>query len=845
MGIVSLGLVVCSLWPLRPLSDLAGLDRAVAYLEKKSDAATFVVVWPPERAEKALSTLPPSLQAADAVPVEPPNRRHYLQLLVIGPAGFDSPPELEDAEELERQRFDEVEVGSFVWAGGDRIDFDLRSHLAQTRVELRGPTHNVQCNVARPDGGWSCPGRPGWNHVRPAALQVENNDWSCVWAHPVTGHDLILDLGERDLWDRVEVEAALADPAAASPAGASVQILLEVEGVGSRRLIRTNRRGGGHRHSPHRSWHPCNGAAVRHHAQRWPAAPGHQPSNRRGTPTMTVWVRQMERVFAFPRRYPTVVAFVAFAAFGLSIDRDVAWTDDARFYVPAAASYGDWIARAITLDTSAYSRTAIDRAFGKNHEHPPVAKYVMAAGWLLFYHWTDWLSEVAACRVGITLLWAWMCALVFRLVRERRGLAAGAFAALALATMPRVLFHGQVETLDLPVAALLVATFDALWRVFERPRWRTVAWTIVLFGLALGCKLNAPFFLAAAVAYWLLVWPPRYRPEGLQLNPMPVVLLGMVMLSPLIAWLLWPWLWFDTIERLGAYLQFHLQHYGILFYYGGTLYGEKVAPWHAAWVMVALTVPLPILVLSLLGAWTPLRGLASQIRAIIRPGTGPELAHQDAAMRLGVLALLQAGVQLAALSLPGVPVYGGVKLFLPLFPFVAILAGLGFAEILLEIQRSRLSGRTQSTLAISAAFLLIMPGFLGLVAYHGTWLSYYNELARGIRGATASGFERQYYDLAYQELPRTLNALLPQGGSVAVLPNPKEYSPYVSRWQRNGTLDRNIRRAPVESADLLILTHERRWQQYPDLRARFRKHRIIAQRTMAGIPLYSIYDLRQ
>jgi hypothetical protein len=54
---------------------------------------------------------------------------------------------------------------------------------------------------------------------------------------------LVIDLGERHLWDRVEVEAALADAVVSSRAGASVVLQLEVGGAGTRRLSRTNRPG--------------------------------------------------------------------------------------------------------------------------------------------------------------------------------------------------------------------------------------------------------------------------------------------------------------------------------------------------------------------------------------------------------------------------------------------------------------------------------------------------------------------------------------------------------------------------------------------------------------------------
>jgi hypothetical protein len=242
VAVLSLVAQIRSLSPVEPLSETPGFVEAAEYLERQAGAGTFVVVWPPEQAA-ALAALPASLAAADAVPVEPFDKRRYLHILVVGPLGFSTPPELAGATLGERRRFAGVEVGSFTWAASDRVDFDLRASLADVRIYLRGREHNVECNAARPGGGWSCPGRPPWNHVAPTHLSVEGHDWPSVWAHPVGGHELVLDLGERHLWDRIEVESALADAAASSPAGASVVLQLEVSGAGTRRLSRTNRPG--------------------------------------------------------------------------------------------------------------------------------------------------------------------------------------------------------------------------------------------------------------------------------------------------------------------------------------------------------------------------------------------------------------------------------------------------------------------------------------------------------------------------------------------------------------------------------------------------------------------------
>jgi len=258
-------------------------------------------------------------------------------------------------------------------------------------------------------------------------------------------------------------------------------------------------------------------------------------------------------------------------------------------------------------------------------------------------------------------------------------------------------------------------------------------------------------------------------------------------------------------------------------------------------VITALTMPVPVFLLALLGAGEPARLALGRLPGLRRllPGAVERL-RADPLARLASFTALQAAVQLGAVSLPGVPKYGGEKLFLPLLPFAAVLAALGFR--LLATELAALSCRRGVPVALPT--LLLAPGLVGAVVYRDTPLSYYNELAGGLRGATAAGFERQYYDLAYPEIARALRELLPNGGGVAVLPNPKEYSPHLARWQRRGELPRAIRPAPPERADLLVLTHERRWVEYPDLLATYRTRPLLYRFTRAGVPLFSIYDLR-
>ena len=47
--------------------------------------------------------------------------------------------------------------------------------------------------------------------------------------------------------------------------------------------------------------------------------------------------------------------------------------------------------------------------------------------------------------------------------------ASALFATAAVATLPRLLYHGHAETLDVPVTALVLVSAVALWRCLEAP----------------------------------------------------------------------------------------------------------------------------------------------------------------------------------------------------------------------------------------------------------------------------------------------------------------------------------------------------------------------------------------
>jgi hypothetical protein len=137
----------------------------------------------------------------------------------------------------------------------------------------------------------------------------------------------------------------------------------------------------------------------------------------------------------------------------------------------------------------------------------------------------------------------------------------------------------------------------------------------------------------------------------------------------------------------------------------------------------------------------------------------------------------------------------------------------------------------------------IAPGAVSLARIHPYELSYYNVLVGGLPGAVRIGFERQYYDLIYVELVEWMNENLPSGARVTFLPNNKEYLRNSPWWFRDGRIRGDLRFVDLAAADVLVLTHERRWPEYPALAERYRAFPVLWQLETEGVPLLTVVRL--
>lgn len=341
---------------------------------------------------------------------------------------------------------------------------------------------------------------------------------------------------------------------------------------------------------------------------------------------------------------------------------------------------------------------------------------------------------------------------------------AGGQACLALLMMPRLFGHAHIAALETSLNllyALSVLYLADRWGGAAPPDWRTGCKAGALFGLALLTKVQA-VLLPVPVALWALcVWRKRAIA--------PLLAWGLTALAVFFAG--WPWLWHAPVQNLLSYLGRAADRAVIHVWYFGQSYADRDVPWHYPWVLFLVTVPVGLHLLGLCG--------------VFHRGEPAWRSRRDQ------LLLACIAFPLLVFSIPGVAVYDGERLFLMVFPLWAVLIGRGAQTIARRMSgpsdNSRrmdnpvrplqidnpvrpTSARRQFLIRAAVAGFVLLQGYA--VMFTGPcYLSYYNLLVGGARGAEALGLEPTYWgDSLTRALLQQAAAQLPPGGTVQVLP---------------------------------------------------------------------------
>lgn len=270
--------------------------------------------------------------------------------------------------------------------------------------------------------------------------------------------------------------------------------------------------------------------------------------------------------------------------------------------------------------------------------------------------------------------------------------------------------------------------------------------------------------LAVPLAIWLLrrslgrVFPGS-KVWGVE-RPALETWTAILAFAPVVGWLGNPAWWRETLPRLAHYYTLSGNRRAALpdiqiIYFGQTY--EFTLPWHNAWVLLGITVPVTILLAGAIGiVW----------------GLG-RIRHD----RLPLYFLVQFLALPVLRMLPTTPAHDGVRLFLPTFFFLAAFAGWGTVALARDI--SRRAGLPAPIAVSLLAGLVLAPAAVDLARIHPFELSYYNLLIGGPRGAWHRGFELTYWcDAFNRQTLDELNQSLPPDAELDfpnVLTNPMTF----------------------------------------------------------------------
>jgi 4-amino-4-deoxy-L-arabinose transferase-like glycosyltransferase len=337
--------------------------------------------------------------------------------------------------------------------------------------------------------------------------------------------------------------------------------------------------------------------------------------------------------------------------------------------------------------------------------------------------------------------------------------------------------------------AAALATAEA---VRQGGKWWAMGLAGAVWGLAMLTRLHGLLLLLPAITW--IVYGLRRR------SILPACVWIVAGMATLLAG--WPWLWLGPWRRFWQFAGTGIHRQAVHVFYAGRVWDDRAVPWHYPWVMFVVTLPLGLLVLGGLGIWSQRPGGALSSRhtpcavgsrhtpCAVPDGTRRVPATISYRFVLGTLLFV-----LGVFSLPGVPVYDGVRLFLMAFPLWALLAGAG-ARWLVEGEkgdRHLLPRPTFSRCPPSGCFAQKVPVPLfprwparrrlwwlgcfvalqavGLVVYHPYALSHYNLLVGGLWGAEKLGFEATYWGDAVDESLLQEVAVRASGERIVLGPN--------------------------------------------------------------------------
>jgi len=404
--------------------------------------------------------------------------------------------------------------------------------------------------------------------------------------------------------------------------------------------------------------------------------------------------------------------------------------------------------------------------------HPAFYGMVIAAGSRMG---AGWVEPLTAARLGPMLLFTLAAAAVFYRLARHFSRAAAVVGTTGLVLMPRLFAHAHFATCDGPLVACWLLSAVAFWPAWEGhgaralagpgsgkegtprgfaslkprppgltqaaeadlPRCALIGPRVLLGGLLFGALLGMTFSSKATGLLavipplaWLVVYRGWHAAATFAVGLVAAAVTFFVLNPPL---------WTQPISGTAEFLDLNLHRAGRLGlnipvrFLGQIHHVGNPLPWYNTLLWTAVTVPVGLLALAVLGmfaAWTWRRSQPA-----------------------GVFIWLSWAVLVVVRAIPGTPVHDGVRLFLPSFGFLASAQSEtgGRAGGAGQVAAANSSGPYARRAwvcrwaALGAVVLALAGSASSLILYAPQWLSYYNLLIGGLPGAARLGMEPTYY----------------------------------------------------------------------------------------------------
>lgn len=389
---------------------------------------------------------------------------------------------------------------------------------------------------------------------------------------------------------------------------------------------------------------------------------------------------------------------------------------------------------------------------------PKLGMTISGLGWASLFLFNggqmDVIASVAAHRIPLILFSALGLLVLYLFIREGFNRRAAIFSCLTFIFIPRIFSFTKYVTLDGASMIMYIITVWFIWKGIKDWRYGLLAGPV--YGIALTSKAQL-YFLPIFLLIWLLV---SYRDVlkkkiSLIMNErkmprIPVIFPSLVFLTPVFLFMAWPWIWIDTAKRVSWWLSY---------YFGGVASGGTPTTFfmgsayvHVPWIYPAAlamaSLPAPILIFAFMGGYRAVKDTISLKN------------------RLSFLILLLSFGVLAVFTILGIS-YAGVQQFVHIFPFVAVLAGIGADSVLRSGFVSRLSANWRKLALALVIILLVLPGMLSILNGHTD--SYFGAFVGWTGGVFHSGiFEPVWSGEPYLEAAYWLSDNAPNGSKVYV-----------------------------------------------------------------------------